>query len=563
MLNHLYTKWGKDLPAIPLNEYPRPSLKRDSFFCLNGEWEFYTDEEQSGNIIVPFCPESLLSGINKTYKKGTEFTYKKSFSLPEGFVKSKVFLHFGAVNQIADVYLNGTHLGNHQGGYIPFSFEISALLKKENILEVKVKNDFDDYVMPYGKQCRKRGGMWYTPTSGIWQTVWLESVPENYIEEININANLNKVSFEIKGAQTGEIIIDTPSGERILPFCNGKCDYFPENPELWSPENPYLYYCTIKTDTDFVQTYFAIRTLEIKSKNGIPRTLLNGKPYFFHGLLDQGYFSDGIFTPADIDAFRQDILTAKELGFNMLRKHIKIEPELFYYECDRLGIIVFQDMVNNGKYSFFRDTALPTIGIKKIPSFLNKRSQSEKNAFLTSMTETVSLLKKHPSICCWTIFNEGWGQFDADKMYDVLLSLDSMRFIDSASGWFKTKKNDFFSEHIYFKPVKLKESKKPIFLSEFGGYSFKPTGHVFNTEKTYGYRLFSDNMEFENAFIALYENEIIPHIEKGLCAAVYTQLTDVEDETNGLISYDRKVVKINKEKAKEISYKIQKTIFNE
>jgi len=560
MLNHLYTKWGKNLPEIPFNEYPRPSLKRDSYFCLNGKWNFCTNEDQREEIIVPFCPESLLSGINKTFEKGTVFYYEKVFSLPKGFVKDKVFLHFGAVNQIADVYLNGEHLGNHIGGYMPFSFEISSHLKEENTLEVRVKNDFDDYVLPYGKQCRKRGGMWYTPASGIWQTVWIESVPENYIEKINIDVDINKVTFEIKGAQTGEVHIKTPQGEIVKSFNNGKCEYIPQNPELWSPENPYLYYCTVAIDTDSVQTYFAIRTLEIKKANGISKTFLNGKPYFFHGLLDQGYFSDGIFTPADIEAFRYDILTAKELGFNMLRKHIKIEPELFYFECDRLGIVVFQDMVNNGKYSFLRDTALPTIGIKKIPSLLNRRSCAEKRSFKDSMKETVSLLEKHPSICCWTIFNEGWGQFEADYMYEELLKLDSTRFIDSASGWFKTEKNDFISEHIYFKPVKLKKGNKPLFLSEFGGYSYKPNGHVFNTEKTYGYKLFNDNQEFENAFISLYEKEIIPSIEKGLCVAVYTQLTDVEDETNGLISYDREIVKVDKQKAKNIYKKISDKI---
>ncbi len=563
MLNHLYTKQGRVLPEIPLNQYPRPTLKRDSFFCLNGQWDFFAGKtdtpEYNEKIIVPYCPESLLSGINRTFKKGDVFFYRRVFSLPEGFIKDKVLLHFGAVNQKAQVYLNGVFLGEHTGGYFPFSFDITDVLKEENLLEVRAVNDFDNCVLPYGKQCRKRGGMWYTPASGIWQTVWLESLPQNYIKEIKITADACGAKIKVVGIKDGEISLSSPTGEIKLPIVDGECEFYPENPELWSPEHPYLYYSTITAGMDVVQTYFALRSLEIREIDGVSRTLLNGKPYFFHGLLDQGYFSDGIFTPADMCLYEQDIKTAKALGFNMLRKHIKIEPEQFYYDCDRLGMIVFQDMVNNGKYSFFRDTALPTIGIRKLPSFLNRRSEAQITAFIVAMEQTVKQLSRHPSICCWTVFNEGWGQFNTDDMYGLMRSLDNSRFIDTASGWFKTKYNDFESEHIYFRPVKLKKSQKPIFLSEFGGYSFKPQGHVFNDEKTYGYKLFEDREEFEKAFISLYEKEIIPFIKDGLCATVYTQLTDVEDETNGLISYDREIVKVDGEKMNRIANKL----FNE
>ncbi|MBQ8203471.1 MAG: glycoside hydrolase family 2 [Clostridia bacterium] len=564
MLNHLYTKQGRALPEIPHNTYPRPALKRASFFCLNGSWDFCVVESErkidyNEKIVVPFAPESLLSGINRTFKEGTLFCYRREFSLPEGFVKARVILNFGAVNQQAKIILNGELIGKHSGGYTPFSFDITSLLRIHNTLEIIAKNDFDSFVFPYGKQCRKRGGMWYTAASGIWQSVWLESVSENYIKDVKITADMYKASFEISGADEGEIIINTPEGEVNIPFGRGRASYKPESPCNWSPENPYLYYCTVISGEDRVETYFALRSLEIGKINGVPRTMLNGKPYFFHGLLDQGYFSDGIFTPAAPELFEQDIKTAKSLGFNMLRKHIKIEPQQFYYDCDRLGMVVFQDMVNNGKYSFLRDTALPTIGVKRLPAFLLGRTKEQKQEFYNALKETVELLWNHPSVCCYTIFNEGWGQFDEEDMYLRIKMMKTGRLIDTASGWFKTDKNDFESLHVYFKKIKIKPSSKPIFLSEFGGYSFKPKNHVFNTEKTYGYKMFDNKKEFQKAFISLYENEVIPAIKTGLCATVYTQLTDVEDETNGLISCDREVVKVNKDKLKALSQKI----FNE
>ncbi len=567
MIKHLYTKQGRNLPKVPHNVYPRPNLKRDSFFCLNGEWGFCAqlsegEADYKEKIIVPFAPESLLSGINRTFKKGTIFCYKKEFSLPKGFIKDKVLLNFGAVNQKAQVYLNGHLIGEHKGGYMPFSFDVTSFLAKENILEVRAQNDFDDFNLPYGKQCRKRGGMWYTPASGIWQTVWCESVPENYIKGIKITADDKIALIEIPKAQNGEIIVKTPDGEVNLPLMNGRAIFKPVSPCNWTPENPYLYYCTVVSGEDRVETYFALRSLEIKEISGVSRTLLNGKPYFFNGLLDQGYFSDGIFTPADLEIFEQDIKTAKELGFNMLRKHIKIEPQQFYYDCDRLGMVVFQDMVNNGKYSFFRDTALPTVGFKKMPSFLMGRKGVQKEEFYNALKETVELLNNHPSVCCYTIFNEGWGQFDEDDMYLRIKLMKTGRLIDTASGWFSTDKNDFESLHIYFKKIKIKPSNKPIFLSEFGGYSFKPEGHVFNTEQTYGYRMFDNKKEFQNAFLKLYENEVIPVIRKGLCATVYTQLTDVEDETNGLISYDRKVVKVDKRRMQSLAKKLFSEFYN-
>ena len=549
----LYTKEGRELPQIPHNCYPRPLLKRDSFFCLNGKWRFEatalpTPEHYSKSIIVPFCPESILSGVDEVFPESYNLFYKTKFILPEGFIKDRVILHFGAVDQIAEVYLNGEFICEHIGGYEPFSFDITGNLLKENSLVVKVKDNLSKHILPYGKQRKDRGGMWYTKTSGIWQTVWIESVPENYVKDIDIKTGKTYADIKVDGVLGGEITVKTPDGEIKVELADGKARIKLENPRMWSPEDPYLYHFTLKTQDDEVQSYFAIRTLEIKNVGGKARLCLNGKPYFFHGLLDQGYWSDGNLTPPDENGFERDILKMKSLGFNMLRKHIKIEPQRFYYDCDRLGMVVFQDMVNNGHYSFLRDTALPTLGFKSLKDKNFHRNKKSRERFILDMEKTVAQLKNHPSICYWTIFNEGWGQFCADEMYDKLKALDDTRFIDSTSGWFWQTKTDVVSEHIYFKPYKFAPSDKPTVLSEFGGYSYRPEGHIYNLKKAYGYKFFEDREKFEQALLSLYENEVIPAAKEGLSAAVYTQVSDVEDETNGLLSYDREVLKVDAEK---------------
>ena len=562
----LLTKEGSALPKIPWNEYPRPLLKRDSFLCLNGEWDFCVcsaknpTPQYDKTIIVPFAPQSFLSGVKELVKDSDIVFYRRSFSLPEGFKKDKVILRFGAVDQFAEVRVNGMLLGSHVGGYDPFSFDITNCLKEENVLEVKVKDELDKHILPYGKQKHKRGGMWYTPVTGIWQTVWLESVPEQYITDISYTVFDNVVRIAVKGTENGVITVQTPEGELIAGYRNFVAEIKLENIRYWSPEDPYLYNFTVETSTDRVSSHFAVRTLEIKDINGIKRLCLNGKPYFFHGLLDQGYWSDGIFTPATPELFIKDIETVKSLGFNMLRKHIKVEPQLFYYYCDKLGMVVFQDMINNGHYSFFRDTALPTIGLQKMSDKCLHCNNESRVAFKKAMLDTVELLKNHPSVCYWTIFNEGWGQFTSDEMYELLKSVDDTRFIDSTSGWFRRKKTDVDSRHVYFKKVKLKALDKPLVLSEFGGYSYKPEGHVFNTEQTYGYAKYEDREEFVKAVRRLYLEEIIPLVSKGLCATVYTQVSDVEDETNGILSYDREVLKIEPNEFSEISENLKKAV---
>ncbi len=554
--NNLYTSEGKEITGQPWDVYPRPQMKRKSYLSLNGEWDFYANGGLRETILVPYPPQSVLSGIGRDMGKYPSLIYRKVFSIPKGFINKRVLLHFGAVDQIARVKLNGIIIGEHRGGYDSFSFDITASLLEKNILEVEVSDELENKVLPYGKQKRKRGGMWYTPISGIWQSVWLESVPENYIKSIRIETGHNYADI-IADAPDGIVILKTPYAKTENEFKDGRAHIVFKNPRKWSPEDPYLYRFVLKAGEDEVESYFAIRTLEVQEIDGVERLCLNGNPYFFHGLLDQGYFSDGIFTPASCENYTRDILAAKALGFNTLRKHIKIEPEYFYYECDRLGMIVFQDMVNNGRYSFVRDTVMPTVGFKRIPNIFRLKNQRVKNAFKLEMKKTVSQLYNHPCICYWTIYNEGWGQIDADNMYYELKHIDSSRFIDTTSGWFEKKESDVESLHVYFKPVKLKKSSRPIVLSEFGGYSYKVSGHVFNDFKTYGYKKFDNAEEYENAIVRLYEEQIVPNIEKGLCGAIYTQLSDVEDETNGVITYDRHEIKLNKEKMLAVAEKLK------
>ena len=297
--------------------------------------------------------------------------------------------------------------------------------------------------------------------------------------------------------------------------------------------------------------------------DGKKRLCLNGKPYFFHGLLDQGYFSDGIFTPASPAAYTEEIERVKALGFNTLRKHIKVEPQIFYAECDRLGMIVWQDMINNGDYKYIRDTVLPTIGfIYKNDKRIHKNAQMRK-VFLEAMEETVNLLRCHPCICLWTIFNEGWGQFDGGEAYKKLKALDDSRFIDTNSGWFQCGDSDVDSRHIYFRRLKAKNKNKPLIISEFGGYTYSVENHIFNTQNSYGYGACKTREEFVEKIRALYENEVIPIAKNGACASIYTQVSDVEDEVNGLFTYDREVAKIYPEEFADIANRLQEAVKKE
>lgn len=546
----LFTPEGENLSGKPWRSYPRPQMRRKSYVNLNGSWDFAVTngeipKKYNQKILIPFCPESALSGIGQHFPEGSALCYRKRIRLPQDYNRGRVLLHIGAADQHAEVYVNQSKLATHSGGYEAFTVDITEALGDTIDLLIICRDDLRDKSQPYGKQTMKRGGMWYTPVSGIWQTVWLETVPEHYIQRLNIENNGTSVTISVEPVLEGRIIVPE-LGEFELE--DGKVIISPENPHFWSPDDPYLYEFTLWAGEDEIRSYFALRTLEVKEIGDYQRLCLNGKPYFFHGLLDQGYWPDGLFTPATPECYANDILAMKKLGFNTLRKHIKVEPEEFYYQCDRLGMIVFQDMVNNGKYDFLRDTAMPTVGVQTRDDRKLHTDPATRDAFLRGMESTVFQLRNHPSILYWTIFNEGWGQFDSDNVYNHLKALDGTRWIDSTSGWFRRKESDVDSRHVYFKPIRLKAGEKPLVLSEFGGYSYKPEGHVFNTEKTFGYRKFNDAESFATALEELYYTQVIPAAKEGLCAAIYTQVSDVEDETNGLLSYDRKVEKLTLER---------------
>ena len=549
----LYTPFEENLnPDKPWDVYPRPQFKRPSFINLNGKWNLEIMRQNksvfSGEIIVPFPLESRLSGVS--FKKETDDLLIYTKTVMYNPIQKQVLIHFGAVDQECRVYINNRLAGENIGGYLPFSFNITNLLKRgENEIKVEVTDTLNTE-LAYGKQCKKRGGMWYTETSGIWQTVWLEEVCENYIEDIAVTPDLTGFDITVNGGEK----------EKSL-YINGKKHSFTgnsarieiEKPINWTPENPHLYDFTLISGADEIKSYLALRTIEVKDN----KILLNGKPYFFHGLLDQGYFSDGIYTPATPEALKNDILKMKECGFNCLRKHIKIEHELFYYYCDKLGMAVFQDLVNSGKYNFLIDTAFPTIGLKK--GVTHKATPFRNEQFIKNSKATIKQLYNHPSVVYYTLFNEGWGQFNAKSLYKMMKALDSTRIWDATSGWFQTNESDVLSEHIYFKPLKFKTDGRPLVLSEFGGYSSKIENHSFNKTKTYGYKFFKDNEEFKKALLKLYYNEVIPAVKThGLCATVLTQVSDVEDETNGLLTYDRQLLKVDPDQMRQMA----KALFN-
>lgn len=567
MPHETYTAAGETMPREPWQTYPRPQMRRDSYFNLNGMWEFAVSdtslpEHYDRQICVPFCPESLLSGVHEHFAEGTALCYRRHFTLEKGVCIGRVLLHIGAADQHLQCFVNRKKVGTHVGGYESVTFDITdALCDGENELVLRCFDDLTNTVMPYGKQTRKRGGMWYTPVSGIWQTVWLESVPQTYIEHLKIENRGYTVTVDIGKDLPGTVRVD---GLGEFPLKDGKVEIAPEDPHLWSPEDPHLYRFVLEAGEDRVESYFAIRSLETRNVGGYPRLCLNGKPYFFHGLLDQGYWPDGLFTPAMPECYADDILTVKEMGFNTLRKHIKVEPEEFYYQCDRLGMIVFQDMVNNGPYRYLRDTVLPTVlpaSQSRIDDRRMHRSGAQREMFLTAMASTVRQLGNHPCIVYWTVFNEGWGQFDADRVYERMRELDDTRWIDTTSGWFRRKKTDVDSRHVYFRPIRLRaDVKKPLVLSEFGGYSYGVRDHVFNPDNVYGYGNYDSAEKLENAVCALYEKQVIPTVATGLCAAIYTQVSDVEDEINGIVTYDRKVRKLTPERMLPLAKRLQEAI---
>lgn len=565
----------------PLAEYPRPAMRRDSCEILNGPWQYaitQTAEHPAawqGSILVPYSPEAPASGVGRTLQPGQWLHYHRLFAPPAG-EGGRVLLHFGAVDYACAVQVNGHLAGGHRGGYWPFTLDITDLLNGtgRNSLWVAVQDPTGHGTQARGKQTLKPGGMFYPAQSGIWQTVWLERVPDNYIQTLTVTPDYDARTVTVRvhtakpgGAvnlwamvraggvtiaedwgsdeadQDGEVTLNIPE-EHFFP---------------WSPDTPFLYDLTVGTNQgeeaefDTVHSYFALRKWSCApDAHGVLRFCLNDKPILLNGLLDQGYWPEGLYTPPSDAAVERELSEVKALGFNLLRKHAKIEPQRWYYHCDRLGLIVWQDIVNGGSaYNLWFVTYLTNVLqplLRRFPdgkaaySLLSRAKPAGREEYAHELADTVQALRCHPCIACWVPFNEGWGQFDAGKAVQALRALDGTRLVDEASGWFDQGGGDVHSLHNYFYPLRIRPQKRTVALSEYGGIAWPMPGHE-PPHKTYGYGTAKDRQELTARYKKLQLKTVLPQLEKGLSALVYTQLTDVEDEVNGLFTYDRAAVK--------------------
>ncbi|MCF2567830.1 glycoside hydrolase family 2 [Mediterraneibacter glycyrrhizinilyticus] len=601
-MKQLYTRWGRELdPQNVLPEYPRPLLRRSSYTNLNGYWdyaftrEFKIPEKYDGQILVPFSPEAVLSGVSRQLMPDEYLWYRRIFII-EGWNGRKsgrrLILHFGAVDQACAVYVNGQRAARHTGGYLPFEADITQLVRDgENELIVAVKDLSDTSCHARGKQRLERGGMFYTAQSGIWQTVWMEEVPETYIQTIESvtdpdagtvrirvtaaeNNKYEGTEVKTSGHQEGDRASGLPvqvqihrpglytdsceysGAEEILCRAIGSAGEWIEiaipDIMLWTCETPYLYFYTVTLGEDQAESYFAMRRFSVeKDEKGIPRICMNGEVQFQNGVLDQGYWPDGLYTAPSDEAMIFDITEMKRCGFNMVRKHIKIEPQRWYWHCDRLGIVVWQDMVNGGEaYRYWFVTYLATVmswrNIKikdSHPWLLARRERTGRTEFVREMKETIRLLKGHPSICTWVIFNEGWGQFQTKELTCIAREADPDRLIDPASGWFDQGGGDLQSVHNYFFRLKVRpEKERAAVLSEIGGHTYREPDHSA-CEELYGYGACRDKEALGRAYREL-TKKVKKLIPQGLCASVYTQWTDIEEEINGVYTWDREVRKI-------------------
>ena len=565
----------------PLAEYPRPAMRRDSCEILNGPWQYAITQTAEypaawqGSILVPYSPEAPASGVGRTLQPGQWLHYHRLFAPPAG-EGGRVLLHFGAVDYACAVQVNGHLAGGHRGGYWPFTLDITELLNGtgRNSLWVAVQDPTGHGTQARGKQTLKPGGMFYPAQSGIWQTVWLERVPDNYIQTLTVTPDYDARTVTVRvhtakpgGAvnlwamvraggvtiaedwgsdeadQDGEVTLNIPE-EHFFP---------------WSPDTPFLYDLTVGTNQgeeaefDTVHSYFALRKWSCApDAHGVLRFCLNDKPLLLNGLLDQGYWPEGLYTPPSDAAVERELSEVKALGFNLLRKHAKIEPQRWYYHCDRLGLIVWQDIVNGGSaYNLWFVTYLTNVLqplLRRFPdgkaaySLLSRAKPAGREEYAHELADTVQALRCHPCIACWVPFNEGWGQFDAGKAVQALRALDGTRLVDEASGWFDQGGGDVHSLHNYFYPLRIRPQKRTVALSEYGGIAWPMPGHE-PPRKTYGYGTAKDRQELTARYKKLQLKTVLPQLEKGLSALVYTQLTDVEDEVNGLFTYDRAAVK--------------------
>ena len=537
------------------DEYPRPQMERAQWWDLCGPWQYAingSDEPPAawdGTIPVPFSPEAPASGVGRSVGPEDRLWYRRQadFSGAPG----RVLLHFGAVDQTARVWVNGTEAGAHAGGYTPFSLDITAALGPDRQAEILVlcRDGTDDSGMARGKQKTARGGIWYTPQSGIWQPVWAEAVPETYIKKLRVTPDYDGAAVTVEAEPAGAVVhfggADYPCPARVpVP------DFQP-----WSPEEPKLYDFTVTLGQDEVKSYFAMRKFSVEGG----RLCLNGKPYFHNGVLDQGYNPEGLYTWPSDQAMIDDIRLAKALGFNTIRKHIKVEPLRWYHHCDRLGVLVWQDMPNGGgrRYDPLVIQA-PAVGIggrmkdDRYGRFA-RADAAGREQFLRELDEMIDTLYNCPCIALWVPFNEGWGQFDAAKVREHVKTLDPTRTVDHASGWQDQGGGETQSLHVYFRPYRYRPDRegRAVLLSEFGGYNLRVEGHTFN-DRDFGYSRCRDAGELLEKLRKLYGEQIAPARERGLAAAIYTQLTDVEDELNGFVTYDRKAVKLPPEQVRAV-----------
>lgn len=560
--------YNQDMLGNILGENPRPDMKRKGTIVLNGLWEYGVNngkgEEFTTEILVPFPPESDLSGIKRTLMPDETAYYRKNIPLEkeEGF---RYIITFLAVDYYATLFINGREVLKHEGGYLPFSYDITDHLR-ENGFEVKlyVKDPTDTEAIERGKQTLKPHRIWYPAQSGIWQSVYMEKVPEDYIEKILVTPDYDDSSFTILPVSSrreggkASIIIEGREFEMNMDAMN---IIRIDDPHPWTPEDPYIYHFTIKYGRDEVESYTALRKFSIVvDDKGMKRLALNNSPYFHHGILDQGYMKHSLMTYESDEAIIKDLKMLKSMGFNTIRKHIKIESPRWYYHATRLGFIVWQDMVNGGAaYNDFAVT-LPLFTSSFLSDrkshLLSRRSEEEKMKYISFIKESIMYLYSVPAIGMWCIFNEGWGQFDSSEILKEIKQIDDTRTIDITSGWHDQGDGDFLSKHVYFRPYRFKKDKRGrcVILSEFGGIGMGEEKE--SKARKFTYKDVSSEEALLNEIRKMYERDVIPYIEKGLSASIYTQLSDVEQETNGLVTYDRKKIKVSIQGMRELSSRI-------